>query len=127
MNARIERLLAEVDAVSRNAVDDRHTAAILAAAIVAILTPHSAVDALGAPVVYRAADVEWSALRRAVKAVVADIGLERTAALFGNSPESLQNLINRVREPGVGRKARLLTLVADNRHFAGSIEARARR
>ena len=120
MNDRLERL---VDAVRLTfpLVDDRERAAdILEDALRALVARHAAqpfqIDAIGAPVLARQArpaDVEWDSLRRAVKLVIERIGLEICAQQFGSSPESLRDIVNRTREPGVGRKARFLALVHD--------------
>lgn len=81
----------------------------------------SGTDALGAPVFARPSDVRWEALRQAVKAVVHDVGVEAVAAQFGISPASLLDAISRNREPGVGRKARFLKVVADNTEVTGNL------
>lgn len=123
MTSRLDRLLISVDVVFRLVDDEDRAAAILEWALASLLAirierPPS-VDALGAPITVRPADVEWAMLRPLVKAVIAEIGLAAAAAQFGNSPESLRDIVNRTREPGVGRKARFLKVVVDNMPATG--------
>ena len=118
MMDRLERL---VDAVRLTfpLVDNRERAAdILEDALRTLVARQAAVpyqiDGIGAPVLSRLArpsDIEWESLRQAVKVVIAQIGLEQCAERFGSSPASLRDIVNRTREPGVGRKARFLQVV----------------
>ena len=116
---RLERL---VDAVRLTfpLVDNRERAAdILEDALRTLVARQAAVlphqiDGIGAPILSRLArpsEVEWESLRQAVKIVIAQIGLEQCAERFGSSPASLRDIVNRTREPGVGRKARFLQVV----------------
>lgn len=119
----MDRLAHLVDAVRLTfpLVDDRERAAdILEFALRELVARRSAerlvvtIDGIGAPVLPRLANpalVEWESLRQAVKVVIAQIGLEQCAAAFGSSPASLRDIVNRTREPGVGRKARFLQVV----------------
>lgn len=118
----MDRLAHLVDAVRLTfpLVDDRERAAdILECALRELVARRSverliAIDGIGAPVLPRMANpalVEWESLRQAVKVVIAQIGLDQCAERFGSSPASLRDIINRTREPGVGRKARFLQVV----------------
>lgn len=119
----LDRLDRTLDAVRLTfpLVDDRERAAdILESALRELVARRAArpaatvIDALGAPLRPRLASpatIEWESLRQAVKLVIAQVGIETCAQRFGSSPDSLRDIINRTREPGVGRKARFLALV----------------
>jgi hypothetical protein len=59
--------------------------------------------------------VSWDDLRAAVKVVIHEIGIEAFAAQYGTaSPESVLDMVNRRKAPGVATKARMLRLVTGN-------------
>lgn len=69
-------------------------------------TGRPAVDGIGAPLL----PAGWPALREAVKATIAEIGLEAAAALYGATPETFRDVVYRQRPPGPGTRARLAVL-----------------
>jgi hypothetical protein len=72
-----------------------------------------AVDAIGAPLLPRRPEtVAWWELRAAVKEFIRQVGIEEAASRFGTAPGSLRDLVSRRREPGLGRKERLLVMLA---------------
>jgi hypothetical protein len=70
-----------------------------------------AVDGLGAPL----DPVAWPALREAVKATIADIGVAEAAKLYGASPERFRSIVYRQAAPGLGARARLAVVIGGKR------------
>jgi hypothetical protein len=127
MSARLEKLLAAVNVAFRYADDDGRAERILSGALRTLVNPdlpapeqpaariERVVDALGAPLRPRRPEPRWDELRVAVRAIAAEIGWPEAARRFGSNQETLKNLVyRRSRQPGVGRQARLLRLVASN-------------
>ena len=67
------------------------------------------VDALGAPL------DDWPLLREALKATVAEIGIDEAARIYGATPERFRSIVYRRDEPGPGTRARLAVVIGGKR------------
>ncbi|MEJ6847548.1 hypothetical protein V3589_15170 [Sinorhizobium fredii] len=97
------------------AADRTRAARILERALFELVNNHVETDALGAPRrPLRVDTIGWQELRVAVKHVIREIGIEAFAHAYGSaSPDSLIDIVNRRKEPGVKTQARMLRLVAE--------------
>lgn len=121
MSDHLERLLSAVVLACRYSEDCGRAERVLEDALRSLVNPASPpaeidrrTDALGAPLVPgRGA---WEELRMAVRAVASEVGWQEAARRYGGEPQALKDIVYRQREPGVGRQARLLRVVAGTQH-----------
>lgn len=121
MSEHLERLLSAVALACRYTEDHDRAERALVTALHLLVNPvrppaeiDRRSDALGAPLVPgRGA---WSELRLAVRAVASEIGWDAAARRYGGDPQTLKDTVYRQREPGAGRQARLLRVVAGTEH-----------
>lgn len=121
MSDHLERLLSAVILACRYSEDCDRAERVLETALHALVNPvrppaeiDMRTDALGAPLVPgRGA---WEELRQAVRAVAEEIGWDAAARRYGADPQALKDTVYRQREPGAGRQARLLRVVAGTEH-----------
>lgn len=118
MSDRLEEVLAAVTLSFPMAADRTRAARILEHALFELVNQKPAVDALGAPrqpLVIEFRHIAWDELRLAVKQMIREIGIEAFARAYGSaSPQSLIDVINRRKEPGVKTQARMLRLVTES-------------
>lgn len=118
MSDRLDEILAAVTLSFPMAADRTRAARILEQALFELVNQKPAVDGLGAPrqpLVIEIRHIEWNGLRLAVKQVIREIGIDAFAHAYGSaSPQSLIDVVNRRKEPGVKTQARMLRLVTEN-------------
>jgi hypothetical protein len=118
LSDRLDEMMMAVTLSFPMAADRTRAARILEHALFELVNQKPAVDALGAPrqpLVIEVRHIQWDELRLAVKQVIREIGIEAFAHAYGSaSPQSLVDVINRRKEPGVKTQARMLRLVTEN-------------
>ncbi|THK37615.1 hypothetical protein EHS39_13320 [Ensifer sp. MPMI2T] len=119
MSDRLDEAMIAVTLSFPMAADRTRAARILEKALFELVNnPNAETDALGAPkrplrLVQSA--ISWQELRVAVKHVIREIGIEAFAHAYGSaSPDSLIDVVNRRKEPGVKTQVRMLRLVTEN-------------
>ncbi|PLU28323.1 hypothetical protein BMJ26_10930 [Sinorhizobium medicae] len=118
MSDRLDEAMLAVTLSFPMAADRTRAARILEKALFELVNNHVETDALGAPrkpLVIEFRYIEWGELRVAVKQVIREIGINAFAHSYGSaSPQSLIDVVNRRKEPGVKTQARMLRLVTEN-------------
>jgi hypothetical protein len=120
LSDRLDEIMVAVTLSFPLAADRTRAARILERALFELVNDPAAaeIDALGAPkrpLRLVPSAISWQELRVAVKHVIREIGIEAFAHAYGSaSPDSVIDVINRRKEPGVKTQARMLRLVTES-------------
>jgi hypothetical protein len=118
MQDRLDELLVAVRLSFPMSANRSRAARILENALAELVNEARPTDALGAPRrphIITGPTIGWDELRAAVRHVIHEIGIEAFAERYGSaSPDSVLDVINRRKEPGIATKTRMLRVVTGN-------------